>query len=176
MTRATAENDYERYKMRLDAEVGLAASSAFFCGVSLDMLSEVDTDTQEWIVAARCISLAFVAASCVYCVIVQSFTYFTGLRVLGKSKKGHGTLNKNFTAFRDQFSTERRIARDLCVVAPAVFMVGSSVVLFDKVPHKIAVACVSIEIVAAVYSSSIAMRMLDAIVPGGYQIGRTMSE
>ena len=52
MTRATAENNYERYKMRLDAEVGLAASSAFFCGVSLDMLSETELsagETKEWI-------------------------------------------------------------------------------------------------------------------------------
>ena len=52
MARSTAEDDYERYKMRLDAEVGLAASSAFFCGVSLDMLSETELsagETKEWI-------------------------------------------------------------------------------------------------------------------------------
>ena len=52
MPRSTAEDDYERYKMRLDAEVGLAASSAFFCGVSLDMLSETELsagETKEWI-------------------------------------------------------------------------------------------------------------------------------
>ena len=124
----------------------------------------------------RCISLAFVAASSVYCVIVQSFTYFVGLRVLGKSKKVHGTLNQKFTVFWDQFRNERRIARDLCVVSPAVFMVGSSVVLFEKVPHNLALACVAIEIVAAVYSSSIAKKMLNVIVPGGYKIGTYKSD
>ena len=87
----------ERFKMRIEAETGMAAVSAFFAGFALTMLDEGKEYTDHfYLLFLRVVCFAFVASANLFVVVISVFFQFAGFRLLAKSTKGAKKLNRGF--------------------------------------------------------------------------------
>ena len=182
--------DYERYKMRLEAESLVATAAALFAGLAMAILDNQDnfhdqsgsvesTYSQDhtfyfghqrkdiilyskW---CRMAMLSFTAVANLFVLTIATTTFFVGTRILAKSKQTNKELNSSFNHFWDRFSKSRHLSRNLFMITPPIFMCGVSLGLFSNMPVELFVILVVLSVGATLRGTRTALCMLGSIQP-----------
>ncbi|KAF4674395.1 Poly [ADP-ribose] polymerase 2 [Perkinsus chesapeaki] len=139
---ATAEQKaeilIEKYRERLDAENEIGVTAALIAGFSLSMLTAVDPKIFEVspLLYIYVLLLSFVGGFNMLNVIISSFVYFTGHRILSKTRKGPRDNARDFVAFWDNgtYAFLRRLSRDYFVLSIPMFLFAVGVQLVAVMP------------------------------------------
>ncbi|KAF4705370.1 hypothetical protein FOZ63_034097 [Perkinsus olseni] len=133
-----AEVLIEKYKERLDAENEIGVTAALIAGFSLSMLTAVDPTIFERppLLYVYVLLLSFVGGFNMLNVIISSFVYFTGHRILSKTRKGPRDNARDFVAFWDNgtYAFLRRLSRDYFVLSIPMFLIAVGVQLLAVMP------------------------------------------